>query len=108
MAQKQVYLRAAEEETMLIYIYIPVPKSPGDISWKGLIQETSPGLNLDKFARVSKNLRDFYCKSGSLSARRQNNEMFSFDWRKPPVSALGTGIYMSILFDSFGHFDWVT
>jgi hypothetical protein len=38
---------------------IPVPKSPGDISWKGLIQETSPGLNLEKFARVSKNLRKF-------------------------------------------------
>jgi hypothetical protein len=22
---------------------IPVPKSPGDVSWKGLIQKTSPG-----------------------------------------------------------------
>jgi hypothetical protein len=38
---------------------IPVPKSPGDVSWKGLIQETSPGLNFEKFARVSKNLRKF-------------------------------------------------
>jgi hypothetical protein len=39
--------------------YIPVPKSPGDVSWKGLIQERSPGLNLEKFAQVSKNLRKF-------------------------------------------------
>jgi hypothetical protein len=38
---------------------IPVPKSPGDISWKGLFQETLRGLNLEKFARVSKNLRKF-------------------------------------------------
>ena len=36
-----------------------MPKSRGYISWKGLIQETSPGLNLEKFARVSKNLRKF-------------------------------------------------
>jgi hypothetical protein len=40
-------------------IDIPVPKSPGDVSWKGLIEETSPGLNLEKFASVSKNLRKF-------------------------------------------------
>jgi hypothetical protein len=73
-------------------VYIPVLKSPGDVSEKGIIQETSPGLNLEKFARVSKNLRKFSLSSGSLSARRQNNEMFSFDRRKPPVSALGTGI----------------
>jgi hypothetical protein len=40
-------------------MHIPVPKSPGDVSWKGLIQEMSPGLNLEKIARVSKNLRKF-------------------------------------------------
>jgi hypothetical protein len=33
-----------------------VPKSPGDVE---RIQETSPGLNFEKFARVSKNLRKF-------------------------------------------------
>ena len=41
---------------------------------------------------MSKNLKSFHFQSGSLSTRWQNNEMFSFDRRKPPVWAFGTGI----------------
>jgi len=57
----------------------------------------TPGLNFEKFARVSKK-GSFHFQSGSLSARRQNNEMFSFNRRKPPVSALGTGISFAHMF----------
>ena len=53
-------------------------KSPGDVSWKGLIQETSPGLNLEKFARVSKNLRKFSLSEWQFIApmTKQRNVFF--------------------------------
>jgi hypothetical protein len=62
--------------------YIPVPKSPGDVSW----------IKLREVCTSEQKLEDVFTFRVAVYRPDDKTRNVSVDRRKPPVLALGTGI----------------
>jgi hypothetical protein len=68
--------------------YISVPKSPGEVFWiKSWIKPREVCTSEQKLEEV------FTFRVAVYRPDDKKRNVYSFDWWKPPVSVLGTGIY---------------